>query len=118
MNWKKELYVSQSQHFFILWWQNVRETDHLENLGVEKGISFKRIFKKQCWKAWNRIVCMGPIGGLVSTMQGSSSFVKSRAFLWVSSATASFSRRTALLRVSLLIADAFNKIQPNQYHPS
>ena len=68
MNWIKELDMSQSQintlsenehitavplilRLFILWWQNVRERDHLKDLDIEERFSFKRIFKKSYWKA-------------------------------------------------------------------
>jgi hypothetical protein len=34
------------------WWGDVREGDHLEDLGVDVRIILKRIFKKWVGEAW------------------------------------------------------------------
>jgi hypothetical protein len=36
------------------WWGNLRERDHLEDLGLDRRIILKRIFKKNNGKAWAR----------------------------------------------------------------
>jgi hypothetical protein len=46
------------------WWQNLKERDHLEDLGVDERIILQRIFKKYNWRLrpgrmWLRIRTRG-----------------------------------------------------------
>jgi hypothetical protein len=34
------------------WWENLRERDHSENLGVDGRIILKWIVRKYVWRAW------------------------------------------------------------------
>ena len=34
------------------WWRDLREADHLENLGIDVGIILKCIFSRWDWEAW------------------------------------------------------------------
>jgi hypothetical protein len=38
--------VAETSDAFVVWWGNLRETDHLENLGVDRRIILKFMFKK------------------------------------------------------------------------
>jgi hypothetical protein len=39
------------------WWGDLRERDHLENLGVDWGIILKWIFKKRGGEPWTGLIC-------------------------------------------------------------
>jgi hypothetical protein len=49
------------------WWGDLRERDHLEDLGIDWGIILKRIFKKWDVEAWTELMWLriGICGGLL-----------------------------------------------------
>ena len=38
------------------WWGDLKERDHLEDLGVDRRIVLKWIFKKWDWEAWKKLL--------------------------------------------------------------
>ena len=40
----------------VLWWEDLIERDHLENLGVDGGIILKSIIKKWDGEAWTGLL--------------------------------------------------------------
>jgi hypothetical protein len=39
----------------VFWWGELRESDHLEDLGIDGRIILKWIFKEWNWKAWTAL---------------------------------------------------------------
>ena len=38
------------------WWGDLRERNHLEDLGVGRRVILKWIFKRQDWEAWTGMI--------------------------------------------------------------
>ena len=47
------------------WWGNLKERDHLEDLGVDESIILKLIFKNSDWEIWTGSMWLriGRVGG-------------------------------------------------------
>jgi hypothetical protein len=43
----------------VLWWEDLRESDHLENLGVDGKITLTIIFKRWDREAWTGLIWLG-----------------------------------------------------------
>jgi hypothetical protein len=51
-----------------LWWGDLRDSDHLEDLGVDGGVILKRVFKKWNGDTWTGFIWLriGTGGGHLS----------------------------------------------------
>jgi hypothetical protein len=63
--------------------ENLRERGHLEDLGVDRGIILKCIFRKWDMGAWIGLICVriGPVGGNCKCGNETLGSLKCREFL-------------------------------------
>jgi hypothetical protein len=52
------MYMACMEVHTRLWWGDLKETYHLEDLGVDGRIKLKWIFKKWHGKAWDGLICL------------------------------------------------------------
>jgi hypothetical protein len=60
-------HMGEKRVSYWVWWGNLRESDHLEDLGLSGKIILKRVFKQSVGRTWIRLILfgIGNSGGLM-----------------------------------------------------